>query len=196
MSDVTLPNKAKPSKALSSDPTQPHLQQAYIQKRDEVYIIIATDSYRLAELTVEVDGDVPEGPLSKQALKTVEKTGRFEVGEEYVEPLSAAGAKNGVLFRRPTEGKPPDTAKLWPKDPEPKHRFEVGLNAEFIAELAAAIGAGDKGRHRGIKLVFDLSKAKKGTGDSGKTYQSPVVIESLHPASNGRGLLMPIRVNV
>lgn len=189
MSDIQLPSKAKPSRALAPKrELRPVLESAWIEVRDGTPTIAASDSYKLVLLPVTVlDGELEPGAISAEALKAAEKSGRF-VYDEYVEPTSALGAKNGVLFRKPDVSERPKWVGIeFPE--EPKQPFRVAINAKFLHDIAEALGA----RHGSVTLTFDLANAKRDS--DGKGWEKPIVVEPTTP-NGGKALLMPVRRTV
>jgi hypothetical protein len=183
VAEFSMPRNAKPTRALGRDGTRPHLRDAYLKPGENgKATLYATDAYKLVVLAVEATGDFDPQYIAADALKAAEKSGRFQVGE-YIEPLDKNGNANGVLFRKPEHTKgPADFEALFEKRAKPNREFTVGFNAEFLAQVAAAMGTD------GVKVTFDADNPL-----------SAILVEPLNagvPGGEARGLIMPIRLNV
>ena len=180
---VQLPPGAKPAAVMSQDETRPHLCAAYIDNEGDDWFLWATDSYRMVRLRLDVSGDPSGLPgwLSRQCVEAVQETGQFEIENEMVEVLDGVGHGLGVFYERPSF-KVPDWRKII-GGPEPEQPLVVGVNGQFVADLAKACGS-----QNGVKLIFDLAQARQGS------YLRAIKVEGLG-TSDAEARLMPVRVD-
>jgi hypothetical protein len=197
---VTFPPGSKPHEAASKDAGRPHLGGVWIVPRKKKdgggHVAISSNSYILAEVPVDVTGDLPtdeKHPLwiPSSVVKEVTKPRRVEnavhVTDTTFEPVKQPSKKRGperkMFYERQPEIDNPRIighGALWPEH-GPK-RLRVGINAELLFELAQALG----GFMRGVQIEFDLAD------DSNPLFGRPV-----GPTDNAaRGIIMPVRLNV
>lgn len=187
-----LPSGCKPSKALSKDSTRPILGQAYIVERDDGLELQATDSYKAVFLpiTSSTKGDVTPGPISATALKAVEKSyGRSNMlNGEFIANGDVQVPAGGLTLTRsdsPDVDGPNLDAIEGSIGPIV---FEVGINAAFLADVAAALGDTRNGKD---PLVLGFQPGD-GT-DQGKPTGLKAISVRLGNKP-GRAILMPVRV--
>lgn len=183
MSYLTLPKGSTFDRVLGRDPTRPVLRHAQLRKTGDTYELVGTDSYKLAVVTLtEQTDDTPEpvtGLLSSLAVQMIVKHGSFRAGESHVELLDRkTGRSTGLsVAREDTNGmKFPDAAAVMAKAEKGEKPVVIGLNAKFLADLAAAYG------EDAVRL----------------TIHGPLRAFGVTPlgGQGGEALLMPIRVDV
>lgn len=165
----------KIEKAAGRSDYRPAIAQPYLDVEEKV--IVATDTFMMAIVPVELDDGDTSGAVPTQALvearrrttKTkpqgIRLNGRAEVGD------------GDVSFKRPAENSPFPAWRTIADKKRGKPVAEFGINPFFLARLAEAIGCV---KDEAVKV----------------TYYGPtesLVIEPLR--STGRGVLMPVRIS-
>jgi hypothetical protein len=145
------------------------------------------------------DGDVP-GPIPAVALKHLERGVQAGLGEKeivagitrYDRVISDAVTTGGDQRYKPGEEvQYPNWHNLYPEFSE--NVVKIGLNAQFLADLAAAMGTGNNG----VVLEIDMDKLRPVSGSKEKTVLSVMKVKTQgHLRDRAEGLLMPMRVNV
>lgn len=186
---LTLPNNARPSRALSTDASRPVLCAAHLRQDAEgVWLLEATDSYKLVQLRLALNepDDGPEpvaGPISTEALKAAEKAGGFRATATHIEPCGSSGMVTHTAYARPTcLGNAPDFDVLL-REPDPA-AFRISLDAKFLLDCAQALGT--PGRHAHVVLEFVAD-------EQGRPARSrPMLVTTA--TVDGRAMLMPVRL--
>jgi hypothetical protein len=182
MNKIDLPRRAKPSKALGSDPSRKALGRAYVVEPNGHRELIVSDSYIMARIPL-ADG-VPLGNVPGEALKRIEKGERHEVHDDGIEFL----AKDGTTVRYPADrGFSMFETNVPEFDTSGPRTVEIGINPKLLASLAEALGATD----HGVKLEIPLDK-------NGKQRPRAMRVTSLVGTEDPKpsGLIMPIRLDV
>jgi hypothetical protein len=180
MNKIDLPRRAKPSKALGSDPSRKALGRAYVVEPNGHRELIVSDSYIMARIPLA--DDVPLGNLSGEALKRIEKGERHEVHDDGVEFLT----KDGTTVKYPADTGFSMFEKNVPEFDAIGRTVAIGINPKLLASLAEALGAAGQG----VRLEIPLDKhgnqklrAMRVTPILGKEDPKP------------SGLIMPIRLD-
>ena len=166
---MNIPDKTKPVGCLAKDRARPSLGSAAIVQTDDGLELHATDTYMavcLPVLAAPVEDTVAPGPVSREALTAIQKNhGQFDADADTI-------TVDGVVYRRVDVGQFPRLAQVWPNADVPIV-FEIGLDADKLAKLAAAMG--------GAQVVLSFIDPLR-----------PVQVRPLE--GSGRGIIMPIRV--
>ena len=158
---------------------------------------VATDTFRLVEISVPNNVKVSEFPASKKPVMQGVKP--VIVGAEMLKKIKLRGDKNtpitnvlaighadqervefrthdgsAMVFNR-IEGTFPDYEKIFPKK---KPRVEVSVNAEYLAGVIEQLGKLNSLNMVNIKIYDD---------------GSPIVIEAKGNEQSGRAMVMPLR---
>lgn len=178
-----LPVKAKPSKAVSKDHHAPVLQNGYLRKTRQGFVLHVTDSKIAARIPVNVrkaKGDrrrppLKEGPVPVEALRAIERA----EGSVFTARNGTVDVGN-VAYKRVDNGRFPTMDDLFPAR-RPKKPLVLALNTRMLRSLAEALGDDV------VKIELDLAHAKAGRYDA-----KPYHVKPLH--GEGDGLLMPVRI--
>ncbi len=176
-------------KAASSDAMRPVLANAWLETGKSR--LLASNSYMLAVVPVEVEeGDV-DGPVSGEALVSARKLAKHETPN--IACNGSLEVQGGPTFPRPaSEGmKFPDADQVWPAayDGEAGVDFyEVGFNPTLLLELCKAIGLVG-GKRFGAPCRLRIMR-NTGTG----------AVDPLRPfevigADGAKGILMPVKLS-
>ncbi len=257
---AALPQGAKVTQATSSDETRPQLRCAWLVHLKAGWALVASDSYRLAVVPLQV-GDAkaaglrPDYPIPPEALKEIEKGGAFRIdkdgtviplkvdtvhktvrrpfvkGEERTNPHSPdatryVGTEEVPVLQSEGTGYKPSTSlvdnpalsaavieggkikrygktqtiaakdAIVPPEPPASRRVEVTLDAQMLAKLASALGAGAGRGAKALTLTLD-AKALAKADDGSRVYGGRPALRVTPPeAKDGRyGILMPINKN-
>jgi DNA polymerase III sliding clamp (beta) subunit (PCNA family) len=180
---MQVPANSKIERAVSKDQSRPVLTDPalVIDESGETPVgyLCATDSYKLVLIPVELEeGDVA-GPVPLEAVKAAIKD-----CHGYVHANGAAALPDGPSYPRP-DGKFPDALALLP-DTDAR-RFEVGVSAKYLADVAAAMGT------ETVRLSFLVT-------DEGIQLR-PILVTPLAGAGKrgavegARAIVMPIRLS-
>jgi hypothetical protein len=104
-------------------------------------MLVATNGHVLAAAPVKIEGEVPEGPLSKDALKYVRDDGdcrMFFDGDMH-------GLKGEAMFKRP----PPVKFPSWRKVAVPNSDPVISFDGAYLDLIQTELG-----RRKGIALSF------------------------------------------
>lgn len=151
-----------------TDRRRPALTDPWLDVKAEA--VFASDSYIAARIPVHVDEGDSTGMLPMGALELFERYGDRADGI-VCKPSSLSFGD--YTIKRPKVDKHADINAVIAKAQDKTPVFEIGLNAEFLAKLASAMG------HGTVRLTF--------TGP-----REPVIVEGL--SGEAIGLLMPIQL--
>lgn len=173
----------KIEKAASSDESRPVLTHVNLTTdADGSRWLEATDSYKLVRLPAvdaeaDADGMIPAAVFAE--ARKVRVGGSITSGDTVT-----YSTKTGTGSARKGEGSFPKAAQLFPAE---LSTFRVRLNARLLLDVAEALGAG---REPLVTLEFTAGS----DGPEGKpSNMRPIVVTA--PASDGRALLMPVRID-
>lgn len=201
--EVRFPPGAKPHEAASKDAGRPHLGGVWIVPKDDGAVAISSNSYILAEVPVEVVGDLPTDDadhplwLPSDVVKDTTRPARVEnavrVTDATYEPVKQPSKKRRgsaehrkvFIERQPVNDSPRiiGHGALWPD--HSKNTLRVGLNAGLLFDLSRALG----GHMQSVSIEFDLDHVKDGF------YMKPMIVRPLGN-NEARGIIMPVRLNV
>ena len=193
MPNLLLANRAKPTRAASTDRTRPQLCSVYVRElEDGALELIATDSYLLAHVPLPPGHGLTPGPISVKALAQLER------GREYT-----ASAEDGAITiqdedTRITYGRPDGpTVPTFVRDlptfkarPKTHTIVEVGLNPKLLQRLADAIGSSE-----GVRLRIPVPNGGHDARGALDTIQVTHTRTGEPGPGDAHGLLMPIRLS-
>lgn len=187
----------------SKDDSRPVLSRLYLRilnpkakAENRKGVIEATDSFRLVQYPVELHPEDTEGFISVDALKALKKAtsaNRYiEVHLVCLEDRLKIETPDGVqTWTRETDGQWPKFDSLIPDESE-LSEFRFGINAEFLAGLAKALGAKDS------QVVVRFTRQAAASGEGPQAFAPsnlrPFIVTA-HGADEGAvALAMPVRV--
>lgn len=159
----------------SKDETRPTYCHAYYDPSKAR--IVATDGHRLACVPVQVDPGDTAGYVTADALKAARKVSKRTNGTA---EITANGSlyTGAATFPRPAdEGRFPPVDSVIPDYRDgSKHTASITFNAELLAGICKAIGAGN----RAVTITFRVDDRLQ-----------PIVVQA--GDDNAIGVLMPMR---
>lgn len=173
---MNFPREAQIERVAAKDELRPVLMQPWLDADEGM--LVAANGFALAAVPVECDGNDVTGPMPIDALKYArKKTIKSETPEITAGRAELAFAD--MKMERQHMGDFPNYRELLDKAKNhPGQHFAIALNAEYLLQIAKAIGAVD-----GCVIVdFALDPA------------APMYVRSLSAANEGEGALMPVRV--
>jgi DNA polymerase III sliding clamp (beta) subunit (PCNA family) len=185
---MQVPANSKIEKAVSKDQARPVLTDPalVIDESGETPAgyLCATDSYKLVMIPVELEAGDVAGPVPLEAVKAAIKD-----CHGHVHANGSAALPDGRSYPRPN-GQFPNALALMPTDDPTTKRFEVGVSAKYLADVAAAMGT------ETVRLSFLVT-------DEGIQLR-PILVTPLHgscargsrsPVEGAKAIVMPIRLS-
>ena len=180
------------TKAASTDKLRTNLNTVHFTVYRNKPVAVATDGHILAVRDVVVgDGETfPSEPLTVPAglLDKAAKAARKAAGKNGSQAVILANGGDKVSARVPlagesyeepaVDGRFPDFSQVIPDDDGA--RFEIGLNAQLLLDLALALGANKS---------WPVVRLRIDTTSDGKNM--PIIV---HAGENQLGVIMPCRV--
>lgn len=179
---------AKIEQCVSSDKTRYTLTQPYLDIRDGEAHVIATDGRCMAVVPVDVDAGDVSGHVPVESFKTARKVwGKLTLNTVAVG--ESAVSVGDYTWKRPDLGTFPNWRGVVPNPEKDKtETLKVGINPEFLARVAEAIGAGE---HVVLEIPVETQGRYKG-----QVLNAIVVRPSDKGAVKGAfGLVMPVRLD-
>ena len=169
---MQIDKKYKLEKCVSTDPARENLQNIYVSEKQA----FATNGHYLAIVPTQFEKDDTIGWLTPGALKLARRVAPKSSDTIHIELNGTQTLPDGTVMARPGDQvKPPQVVDIL-KQARANRKFRVGLNAEYLKDLAEALGTDE--------LVLEFGGSDK-----------PIQVTPVHGEEGTTGLLMPIRIN-
>jgi DNA polymerase III sliding clamp (beta) subunit (PCNA family) len=138
---MQFPKNCKIENSLSTDPTRPHLVNAWYDV--DTRTLTACDGWRLARIGVTVDAGDHTGWITADAIKAARKTATKGSTHATILANGALAVPGGPTFTRPVDGTPPPYDQVIPNpfsEAKPARSAFWGVNADYLSDAKAALG--------------------------------------------------------